>query len=69
METLIIPVVTGLVQVVKQAGVPKKIVPFLSLAFGVGLSFYTGVTDPIIYGLVYGLSAVGLYAVTKNTLK
>ena len=69
METIIIPVVTGIAQVLKIGGFPKRFVPALALGVGIALTYVTGVSDPILMGLVYGLSGVGLYSGVKGTFK
>lgn len=69
MNLIIIPLVTGITQAFKKSGVSKKYIPLIALVLGVTLSYIGGVTDPIINGLVYGLSGVGLYSASKNTIK
>lgn len=69
-EVAIIPVITGLVQVFKNIGLPKKFRPLLALGLGVlsGI-FYIEPNDlagGILVGLVAGLSASGLYNQTKT---
>ncbi len=69
----LVPVVTGMVQLLKMSGLPKKYTPISSLALGI-LSgyYYLAPDDPpraIFMGIVVGLSAVGLYSGTKNTMQ
>jgi len=66
----IIPVVIGLVQVVKQIGLPTKFAPLASIVFGLGLVTLTSVTWPvaIVQGIIVGLAASGLWSGSKTTL-
>ncbi|MHA6250904.1 hypothetical protein [Oceanobacillus sp. CAU 1775] len=69
----LIPLIIGLVQLIKTTGLNKKYLPFISLVFGLvgGIFFlYPGdIRAGIIVGLMLGLSASGLYSGTKNTLE
>lgn len=69
----LVPVVTGLIQLLKMSGLPKKYTPFMSLLLGVLAGYYyLAPDDPpraVFLGLVIGLSAVGLYSGTKNTME
>lgn len=68
---VLVGIIIGLVEVIKQVGLPTKFLPLLAVALGVGASFipsfsiYGGVD--IVQGIVAGLSAVGLYAGTRST--
>lgn len=69
----LVPVVTGMVQLLKMSGLPKKYTPITSLILGI-LSgyYYLAPDDPpkaIFMGIVVGLSAVGLYSGAKNTMQ
>ena len=69
----LVPVVTGMVQLLKMSGLPKKYAPISSLLLGI-LSgyYYLAPDDPpkaIFMGIIVGLSAVGLYSGTKNTMQ
>jgi len=66
----IIPVVIGLVQVVKQVGLPTKFAPLASIVLGFGLVALTSVTWPvaIVQGIIVGLAASGLWSGSKSTL-
>lgn len=65
----------GLVQAVKQVGLPSKFAPLVALAFGIGLSALTititGLSWPmvVISGLIAGLTSVGLYSGVKNSVQ
>lgn len=68
----IIPIIVGLIQVVKKFGLPSKLAPLVSLLLGMIAGFvYLAPDNPkkaILYGLVAGLSAVGLYSGGKSTI-
>ena len=69
---LLIPVVVGVVEAVKRAfKMPSKYCPLLSIAIGVGLSYFMvfdSLSAALFRGLVVGLSAVGLYSGARATL-
>lgn len=60
----LIPVVMGVVQVIKNLGMDSKFAPILSILLGLGFSFLVGgaVLTVVVGGLVLGLTACGLYA-------
>lgn len=71
--TMAIPLINGLVEVAKRAGLTNRYVPLL--AVGLGLVAGIGLRSPeesiaiaVMEGLVIGLSAVGLYSGTRNVL-
>jgi len=72
---VIAAITLGLVQVVKQLGLPAKLTPLVALIFGLGLSALTvSITNlswplVVICGLIAGLTAVGAYSGVKNTVK
>ena len=73
---LFIALVIGLTQVMKKAGLKTKLVPLVSLLFGLGLSFLYTYSEGLGFnwlviqeGLIVGLSACGLYSGTKATFK
>jgi len=69
----IIPLLIGILEVFKKLGVNQKHIPVISLIIGVGLGialFSAGdLKAGIIQGIYIGLSAVGLYSGTKNTIE
>jgi len=74
METgfvLLVPIVIGLVEVVKKAGLASRYAPVTAILFGVIGAFYLIGTDAvsIAYGFVAGLSASGLWAGYKTLTK
>ena len=70
-----IAVVLGLVEVAKRLGLKEKFCPLLSIFLGLfislGYHFYNHKIwyEAVIVGLTIGLSAVGLYAGTKDTVR
>ena len=62
-------IVVGLVEVVKRAGLPDRVAPIAALAIGICIAFIgktwlptQGAADVILYGLIMGLSSMGLYS-------
>lgn len=72
MELVLIPILVGLVEVIKQAGINERYIPIISIALGliIGIIF-TGldIKEGIITGLQLGLAAIGLYSGTKNVAR
>jgi hypothetical protein len=67
-----VAVIIGLVEVVKRIGLPSKFAPLVSVILGVGFSFiFPGETIglTILFGVVTGLTACGLYSGTKATIQ
>lgn len=71
LKLLIIPILIGILEVFKKLGLPVKYVPVLSLLLGVLASVSVSglAVENFIQGLVYGLSACGLYSGTKATIE
>lgn len=67
-QFVVIPIIIGIVEVVKRAGLPKKFSPLVSLALGLffGFVFLETFQESLIIGLMVGLSATGLYSGSKN---
>lgn len=68
---VLVPVVLGVVQVIKKTGLSTRWSPLLSLVLGVvgALAIAKGYSaDAVIQGLIAGLSAAGLWSGTKATL-
>lgn len=68
---LLVGVVVALTQLAKQY-VPTKYIPALSLVLGVvgGLIYVDGaIAERVLYGVMIGLSAAGLYDQTKIVRK
>lgn len=61
--------VAMLVQFVKRLPVYeefKQWTPLISIIFGIGISFATNVADPIIGGIMIGVSSSGVYSFVKS---
>lgn len=71
LKLLIIPILIGILEVFKKLGLPVKYVPVLSLLLGVLASVSVSglAVENFMQGLVYGLSACGLYSGTKATIE
>lgn len=69
----IIPLLMGILEVFKKLGVSEKYVPVMSLILGIGIGialFAAGdMKTGVVQGIYIGLSAVGLYSGTKNTIE
>ena len=72
-DVVIIPLILGIVELFKRAGVSKKILPFIAVGVGliVGVVYVTDFDwkQGILVGAMLGLSASGLYSSSKNTFE
>ena len=70
-EAGIIGIILGLVQVIKNFGVPKKYLAIVALGLGIGLKvLISGPTvENALIGAVLGLSSSGLYSGGKSIVK
>jgi len=68
----LLPIIIGLLEVIKLFKVPTKFIPLISLAIGIlmGIFFIAPGEYPkaILLGIQLGLAAVGLHSGVKNTL-
>lgn len=62
-ELFIVPVIIGLVEVFKKLGMPSKFAPLVAVVLG-ALSVLI-VANPFLVGIIYGLTACGLYSGVK----
>ena len=69
----VVPLVVAIVQVFKMTGVSGKWSPLISLGVGIGLGFLVGtdhsIQNILLSGVIYGLSASGLYSGVQTTQK
>lgn len=68
----IIPLIIGVVEMFKKAGLPAKYSPFIAVIIGILLGVFflaSNTKEGIIIGLMVGLSASGLYSSTKNIVE
>lgn len=76
-DILIVPLIVGILEVVKKFDIDKKFIPIASILIGVVFSFLKNgfstdtilVGNTILVGIGYGLSACGLYSGTKNAIE
>lgn len=69
---LVVPLIMGFLEVLKRLGLNCKYIPICSIILGlaIGIIFLSNgdIKQGVILGLGIGLSSVGLYSGTKNTL-
>lgn len=72
-ESIVVPVLISLVQLLKGLGLPSKFSALAAVILGALMGvFYLEPRDiktGIFKGIVYGLTASGLYSGTKNTVQ
>lgn len=72
-ESIIVPIIMAVVELAKGLGIPKRFSALLSLIIGIAIGiFYLHPMDiklGILEGVVYGLTASGLYSGAKNTFQ
>lgn len=70
-ETVVVPIIISIVQLVKGLGMPKKFSAIVAVVVGVLIGVFfiepQSIRIGIFKGIVYGLTASGLYSGTKNT--
>jgi L-cystine uptake protein TcyP (sodium:dicarboxylate symporter family) len=70
-DSIVIPIIIAMVELVKGLGLPKKFSALLSVVLGIAAGiFYLSPQDikmGIFEGIIYGLTAAGLYSGAKNT--
>lgn len=70
---LTVPFTMGLVEVVKRAGVNQRLLPLLSVLFGIGTTFLLNPSNSLnlslLGGVLTGLVASGIWSGVKHTLK
>jgi hypothetical protein len=68
----LIPVIIGLVQLLSQFGIPKKLLPLSSMVMGIILGIVFLAPDDwkkgILVGIWLGLGATGMHSGVKNTM-
>ena len=67
-DILPVPLIMGLVHVLKGIGLPNKVLPIANLVFGIGFAVaFHGEISPevVLAGIVLGLTAAGLYRSQK----
>ena len=68
---VLIPVVVGVVQVIKMTGLSSRYLPVISLILGMVGAVLIGAFDStsLVQGVIVGLSASGLWSGVKATVK
>ena len=69
----VVPLVVAIVQAIKMIGVASKFSPIISIGVGIGIAFLMAgeftLSQTILHGVIYGLSASGLYSGISTTQK
>lgn len=67
MEQLIIPVIIGVSEAIKRAGIPSQFIPLVAIVLG-AFAYYAipGLSGGIVDGIVAGLAACGLWSGVKS---
>ena len=67
---VLIPLIVGVVQVIKTTGLSARYLPIASLVLGIIGAVFLGAFDTtsIVQGLIAGLSASGLWSSVKSTI-
>lgn len=68
----VVPIILAIIQALKMVGLPNKYAPIASIALGVIVGFIfrhetADLSQTILAGVTYGLSASGLYSGVKTT--
>jgi hypothetical protein len=68
----IVPIILAIIQALKMIGMPNKYSPIASIALGIIVGFIfrhetADLSQTILAGVTYGLSASGLYSGVKST--
>lgn len=71
-DVALVPVIVGLVRLIRAFGVPSRWLPLVALALGLLAGFvYVAPEDPreaVLAGIVMGLAAIGAWSGVKNTV-
>ncbi|MFO7153555.1 MAG: hypothetical protein DIU64_001190 [Caldicoprobacter oshimai] len=72
-DIAIIPLIVGIVELLKQIGLPSKFAALVSVILGIAIGVVYVSPDDIkkgvLVGLALGLAAAGLYSTTKDTVE
>lgn len=72
-DVVLIPLIIGLVELLKYFGIPKQFIPIASLTLGITLGIIYVYPDDlkagILVGLMIGLSASGMYSSGKAMIE
>lgn len=71
-DIAVVPVIIGVVEVMKKAGLPARLAPFAALVLGIAAGTLFVAPDDLpkgaFVGVAMGLAASGLWSGTKNTI-
>lgn len=65
-ELLSIPAIIAIVEAAKVAGLPVKVAPLVAIIAGVIAGYFMG---DVVNGIIFGLSASGIYSGAKTLTK
>lgn len=69
---VVVPIILGIVQAIKMTAIPERYSAIISIVIGILIAFITANGTywgySIMGGLIYGLSASGLYSGTKAVM-
>ncbi|MCQ1530308.1 holin [Lutispora saccharofermentans] len=72
-EAIIIPVIMAVIEILKGVGLPKKFGALAALVLGIVIGIFfldqPQIKLRIFQGVIYGLSASGLYSGAKNAIE
>lgn len=71
-DIAIVPLIIGIVQLCKRFGLKPKYAPFIALPVGILIGivyFENSIKEGVLIGVMFGLSASGLYSSSKNVME
>jgi len=72
-DIFLVGIIMAMSKQLTDMGVAKKVIPLINLFFGLGFSIAfnldKGIREAILFGIIYGLSANGVYDLTKVAKK
>jgi len=72
LDLSIVPLITGIVEIIKRAGLNDKFLPLIALILGIAGSFAlklgSAISENIIIGIAFGLMASGFFSQIKTGL-
>ena len=67
--TIIVPIIIGLTEILKRAGwLNSRYVPLLAVFFGLSFAMWVGGPEAWLDGIIAGLTASGLWDISKKTI-
>ncbi len=72
-ETAVIPIIMAIVELIKGFGLPRKYAAVIAVIIGIIVGIYfiepQNIKLGLFKGIIYGLTASGLYSGTKNVFE